>query len=156
MKQPYLQNAWFDNLWITLPGFICTLIVLLFLPAFEHSNEITDTQWVLLVLMVDVSHVYASLYRTYFDRSASKQFHSKFIFIPLFCFLLAFLTWQIGGPVVFWRTLAYIAVFHFIRQQYGLLKLYSRPLKDQLAGQIKSKFFDYLDATMIYSATIYP
>lgn len=149
MKQPYLQSAWFDNLWITLPGFICTCIVLLFLPAFNHGHEISDMQWVLLVLMVDVSHVYASLYRTYFDRSASKQFHSKFIFIPLFCFLLAFLTWQIGGPVVFWRTLAYIAVYHFIRQQYGFLKLYNRQ-------QIASKLQNHIDAIMIYSATIYP
>lgn len=149
MKQPYLQNAWFDNLLITLPGLICSCIVLLFLPAFEHSPGLSDMQWVMLVLMVDVSHVYASLYRTYFDRSASRQFHLKLIFIPLFCFMLAFLLWQLGGPVVFWRTLAYIAVFHFIRQQYGFLKLYNR-------GQTYSKWHSYIDALMIYAATIYP
>jgi hypothetical protein len=30
------------------------------------------------------------------------------------------------GALLFWRCLAYLAVFHFIRQQYGFLRLYQR------------------------------
>ena len=30
------------------------------------------------------------------------------------------------GPLVFWRVLAYLAVFHFVRQQYGFMAVYAR------------------------------
>ena len=46
---------------------------------------------------------------------------------------------------LFWRLAAYLAVFHFIRQQYGFLKLYTR------AEGIKQ-----LDVWMIYSVTVFP
>jgi hypothetical protein len=51
--------------------------------------------------------------------------------------------------MVFWRVLAYVAVFHFVRQQYGFMRLYAR--KEE-----KHSFSCFLDTLIIYSATIYP
>jgi hypothetical protein len=48
---------------------------------------------------------------------------------------------------VFWSVLAYVAVFHFIRQQYGFMRLYSRN---------EDKTYAWIDNLIIYSATIYP
>ena len=53
--------------------------------------------------------------------------------------------------IYFWRALAYLAVFHFIRQQFGFMVLYSR--HDRID---KSARWQWLDAAAIYAATIYP
>ncbi len=39
---------------------------------------------------------------------------------------LAFVALYSLGSMVFWRVLAYLAVFHFIRQQYGFMMIYRR------------------------------
>jgi hypothetical protein len=53
------------------------------------------------------------------------------------------------GAMAFWRTLAYLAVFHFVRQQYGFLRLYTRK-------ELKTKFRVTVDNLVIYNATLYP
>src|SRR5262249_771377 len=54
------------------------------------------------------------------------------------------------GPIVFWRCLAYLAVFHFVRQQYGWVMLYrARCGERDRAGRL-------IDSAAIYLATIYP
>ncbi len=52
-------------------------------------------------------------------------------------------------PVLFWRTMTYLAVFHFIRQQYGFMRLYSR-------NEIANKWSKRIDQITIYSTTLYP
>ena len=53
-------------------------------------------------------------------------------------------------PLFFWSALAYVAVFHFVRQQYGFVMIYSRHEKHL------PKFCTRLDKAVIYAATIYP
>jgi len=45
--------------------------------------------------------------------------------------------------------LAYVAVFHFIRQQYGFMRLYAR-------AEPKHFITSFIDSLTIYAATIYP
>ena len=54
------------------------------------------------------------------------------------------------GALIFWRVLAYLAVFHFVRQQYGWVALYRAR-----AGE-SGRIGFWLDAVAIYAATIYP
>ena len=44
---------------------------------FQQSGGITDTWWILLILLVDVAHVYSTLYRTYFDPAAYKSIRTN-------------------------------------------------------------------------------
>jgi hypothetical protein len=54
------------------------------------------------------------------------------------------------GALVFWRVLAYLAVFHFVRQQYGWVALYrARAGERSRAGRV-------VDACAIYACTLYP
>jgi hypothetical protein len=46
--------------------------------------------------------------------------------------------------------LAMLAVFHFVRQQYGWVNLYRAKLKE------KSNLTWWIDAAAIYLATVYP
>ena len=54
------------------------------------------------------------------------------------------------GELTFWRCLAYLAVFHFVRQQYGWVALYRRK-----AGET-GRLTWWIDAAAVYLATIYP
>ena len=48
--------------------------------------------------------------------------------------------------MVFWRCLAYLAAFHFVRQQYGFMMLYGRRERQRR----------WIDQAAIYAATLYP
>ena len=54
-----------------------------------------------------------------------------------------------AGEDVFWRVLAYLAVFHFVRQQWGWVAMYRGRLRE------RDPFGLWLDRLAIYLATIY-
>ncbi|AKH95904.1 hypothetical protein M876_15215 [Elizabethkingia anophelis FMS-007] len=103
--------------------------------------------WLFLIVFIDVAHVYSTLFKTYFIKDEFVKRKSLFITIPLLSLLIGFIFFQIGD-LFFWSALALVAVFHFIRQQYGFMRIYSRFEKDRVSG--------YIDKVAIYSATIYP
>jgi len=79
--------------------------------------------WLLLVVGVDVAHVYATLLRTYVDPVERAERGRALVVAPLVALGAATLLAGVG-EAVFWRVLAYIAVLHFIRQQAGFAMLY--------------------------------
>ena len=81
--------------------------------------------WVFAVLLVDVAHVYASLYRTYLDPEARRIHRKRLLWVPLLCAWLGFLL-HLESPLLFWGVLAYVAIFHFIKQHLGFALLYVR------------------------------
>lgn len=146
------NNTWIhsvkvDSVFILFPPFLTLLIVFLIPDSFQNTDDIPLIVWVIVVMFIDVAHVYASLYRTYFDREALNENRSKFIAIPAICFCLAVLTYSFGYQI-FWRSMAYLAVFHFIRQQYGFMRIYGRNDQQPLSIQI--------DRLTIYTSTLYP
>lgn len=104
--------------------------------------------WFFLVVFIDVAHVYSTLYRTYFNPERFRKESGLLIGIPLVCYFSGVLLYHIDG-LLFWRILAYLAVFHFIRQQYGFMRLYSRTEK---SGRVMKM----IDSVAIYTATVYP
>src|SRR5262249_28372998 len=82
-----------------------------------------DWAWVPAVLLVDVAHVYATGFRVYLDGDELRRRRLLYALVPAVGLLAGVvLYWR--GELVFWRVLAYLAVFHFIRQQYGWVALY--------------------------------
>ncbi|WP_158745367.1 hypothetical protein [Acidisphaera sp. L21] len=143
-RQPWIASAGFDGAFILAPGLVVTLTVLCF-PAFFTSHAVSPLIWAVLIVGVDVAHVYSTLYRTYFDPAEFRQRRTLYVLAPLLGWLV-FAGFYSLGPMVFWRVLAYLAVFHFIRQQYGFMMLYAR----------KERQFRLLDKAAIYAATLYP
>lgn len=146
-KQPWLQSWQVDSTFILFPPFFALLCVIFFPASFKYSTEMPVIYGLVLVVFIDVAHVYSTLYRTYF-RSKSYQQQPLLIYIPILCYLLGVVLYLLGD-LVFWRILAYLAVFHFIRQQYGFMRLYSRK-------EVKIKYFSVIDSLAVYAATIYP
>lgn len=149
VAQPWLSSAAWDTALIISPAFVTSLIALVFASQLDNSKALPVWAWVTFVLLVDVAHVYATLFRTYLDRKAFNQNGTLLLTIPIACWTVGCLLYCIDG-LLFWRALAYLAVFHFIRQQFGFMALYSR--KDPEAYQK----FRWLDSACIYAATLYP
>jgi hypothetical protein len=146
-KQPWLHSLATDGIFILLPPFLALLLVIAFPAVFQSSSTIPVMYWLVLVVFIDVAHVYSTLYRTYFNPSNYRK-SSILIAIPLACYIVGVLLHSVDG-ILFWRILAYLAVFHFIRQQYGFMRLYSRK-------ETHHKSYKLIDTIAIYTATIYP
>jgi hypothetical protein len=145
--QPWIRSGRYDGLFILAPPFLALLAVLALPAPFRSTAQMPLLAWVLLVVLIDVAHVYGTLFQTYFDPVRRQQRRTLLWVVPLACYAAGVALHGVGG-LLFWRVLAYLAVFHFIRQQYGFLRIYSR--HDAPApGR-------WLATALIYYATIYP
>jgi hypothetical protein len=104
--------------------------------------------WVLLVVCVDVAHVWSTVFRTYLDGEELRRRPALYTAAPLVAYLLGVLA-HLASPGVFWSLFAYVALFHFVRQQYGWVALYDRRAR-------VSDFERRLDAAAIYASTVGP
>ncbi|MCC9654271.1 hypothetical protein [Rhodopirellula halodulae] len=105
--------------------------------------------WVATILLIDVAHVYATGFRVYFDGQELRKRPWLYGLTPLLAFVVGAAIYS-ESVTLFWSVLAYLAVFHFIRQQYGWVALYrSRANDRERAGW-------WIDASAIYLATLYP
>lgn len=113
-----------------------------------HSDT-PEWMWIVAILMIDVAHVYSTGFRVYFDTTELKRRPWLYGLTPLLAFGIGAAVYS-ESPMGFWRTLAYLAVFHFVRQQYGWVALYRR------RGGEQSRIGWWVDALAIYLATVYP
>jgi hypothetical protein len=113
------------------------------------ESESPEWAWVPAVLLVDVAHVYATAFRVYFDKEELRRRLSLYVLAPSIALALSVALYS-EGEALFWRALAYLAVFHFVRQQYGWVALYrARAGERGGAGWC-------VDAAAVYMATLYP
>ncbi|MEM1452836.1 MAG: hypothetical protein AAF957_22055 [Planctomycetota bacterium] len=102
----------------------------------------------LLIVACDVGHVYATAFRVYLDPARFRKRPGLFVGVPLACFALGVMAYGFGANV-FWRGLAYLAVWHFVRQQWGWVA-FTRAKAGE--GTVDRK----LDQAVIYAVTLYP
>jgi hypothetical protein len=122
------ENHWlvkknFDLTWIISPSFIVSFVVILLHLLNAAPDEVSPFSWLILVVFIDVSHVWSTLFRTYLNVEKRKLYAKELFLAPLFAYFVGVVLHSFG-TIVFWRFLAYLAVFHFIRQQYGIYSLY--------------------------------
>lgn len=149
IEQPWLSSALWDCVLIISPAFVTSAIALSFRSQLNNSDYMPLWAWVSFVLVVDVAHVYATLFRTYFDPKSFGEHKPVLILIPIACWIVGWILYSIDD-LLFWRALAYLAVFHFIRQQYGFVALYARQDPQPFLR------FRLLDKVCIYAVTLFP
>ncbi len=105
--------------------------------------------WLFLgaVVFVDVAHVWATGYRVYLDAADFNRRAALYLMIPAIAYSIGVLAYS-QSPLLFWRALAYVAVFHFVRQQYGWVALYRHKNREGT--------WRLLDSAAIYGATVAP
>ncbi len=143
-KTPWLHKAWFDLLFILLPPVFSVSLVLF--PG--NTNTVPLWAWVVFVLGIDVAHVYSTLFRTYFNPAEFAENRTIYTLIPVIVWVTGVMLYSVSAGL-FWSSLAYLAVFHFIRQQYGFMRLYSR-------NETLSALARKTDALVVYLGTLYP
>lgn len=113
------------------------------------DQEMPLWSWLAFVVIVDVAHVWSTAWRTYFDVDELRRRPGLYLGIPIAAWLVGVLL-HAQSSALFWRVLAYVAVFHFIRQQVGWVALYRRKSGEGSALDRR------LDEAMIYASTLYP
>ena len=147
-KHNWIGKPAVETLCILLLPFFCCLLIFFLPNSIIDTDILPDFAWLILVVFIDVGHVYSTFYRTYTDKSLVLKYKNLFFGLPLLLLMASILLHSVNG-MLFWRCLAYMAVFHFIRQQYGFLRIYSR--KNNYPAY-KLRF----DAFTIYSITLLP
>ncbi len=148
------KNYWLFSREIDLSVFLGSAVVSLLLLAVGWqfgilNDESPDWTWVSAVLLIDVAHVWATSFRVYFDREELKRRGWLYSLVPVFGYFVGVALYS-EGELTFWKFLALVAVFHFVRQQYGWVALYRRKLGET------SNWTWWIDAVAVYLATIYP
>ena len=143
----WIHSPVFDGALIVGPAVVSVLAVLL-LPSLQAVRT-PPWGWLLFVVGVDVTHVWSSLYRTYLDPDELRRRHRRYLLTPLACFGAGVALYSLGS-LVFWRVLAYLAVLHFVRQQYGFVMVYRHRAGERGGADA------VLDKAAIYASMLYP
>lgn len=149
LRQPWIGSSVFDLCFIVGPAFLVTAGVVLFRHEIADIDGTPPWLWLLLVVGVDVSHVYSTIFRTYLDKEELRKRQMLYTLVPLAAWIAGVLLYNISG-LAFWRVLAYLAVFHFMRQQYGFMMLYAR------GERARPSWTRRLDQAAIYLSTLFP
>ena len=113
------------------------------------DSDSPDWTWISAVLLIDVAHVWSTSFRVYFDKEELKRRLGLYLLVPISGYAVGVALYS-EGELAFWRALAIVAVFHFVRQQYGWVALYRRKLNET------SNWTWWIDAAAVYLATVYP
>ncbi len=154
MNEAMPQSKWLFSAPVDLSVFLGSAVVSLVLLAVGWrfgilNEESPDWTWISAVLLIDVAHVWSTSFRVYFDAAEFRRRIWLYTLVPVFGYAVGLALYS-EGESVFWKALALLAVFHFVRQQYGWVNLYRAKLRE------KSRVTWWIDAIAIYLATIYP
>lgn len=145
---PWLKSSVFDACFLLFPPFLALILAWYFDSKSMMSSDLPEWAWLIFILGIDVTHVYSTLFRSYFNREEIQENKNILILTPVLVWLVGVALYSISA-MAFWRTLTYVAVFHFIRQQYGFLRLYTRT-------ESLSQRHYWIDQILIYTVTLYP
>lgn len=115
----WIVSPAYDLAWFSGPALLAAAVALL-LPDGVETGLVA---WLVLVVVVDVAHTWATLYRAWLDPSARQERPGLLWGVPIAAFAGATTLYTLAAPW-FWTVLAYVAVFHFVRQQQGFAALY--------------------------------
>lgn len=146
---PWLFSASVD-LWTFLGSTILAFALLWLghIQGWLHSDT-PEWLWIVAVVLIDVAHVYATGFRVYWDPVEFRRRKWLYLLVPTLGFAIGVAIYS-EGHLLFWRCLAYLAVFHFVRQQYGWVALYRSK-----GGEVDRRG-KWIDTLAIYMATLYP
>lgn len=151
---PRTRNGWIlsargDAVVFVGPLLAAGLLTAIAAIAGHLDAEVPAWGFLLLVVGCDVAHVYATLFRTYLDPAERRRRSGLLTAVPLGVLAAGVLLYT-DSPLTFWRALAYVAAFHFVRQPWGWMSYAARR-----AGET-SRLDRRLDALAIHAATLYP
>ena len=126
-------------------------VVLLWTAGGAVHDPLGPLGWLLSVVFVDVAHVWATIYRVYTVPGEVKRRPWVYLGLPAVAYGVSVALYSLSA-LTFWRALAYLAVYHFMRQQYGWIALCSRRAPAPRGAHLDR----WLDGAAVYIGTLYP
>jgi hypothetical protein len=131
-------------------AFLSLTLALVGLPLGLWDRPFPMWAWAATVLLVDVAHVWSTIFRVYLDGEEVRRRPWLYCGAPLAAYALGVLAYARLGHLGFWRTLAYVAVWHFVRQQVGWVAVYHRLRSEARSWDAR------LDKLAVYACTLGP
>lgn len=156
MRPRSLRPAWLfsareDLLAFLVPTLVAVSLVLWLDARGGLSAPLGPLGWLLAIVFVDVAHVWATIYRVYTVPGEVRRRPILYLGLPLLAYGLGVGLYAISA-LTFWRVLAYLALYHFIRQQYGWIALCGRRSPAPRYAHLDR----WLDGAAVYLGTLYP
>ena len=127
MRDVWLVSRRFD-LGILAAPFAAAALSLLTLG--DRGPDLPLWAFLAVVVAFDVAHVWSTAYVTYLDGEARRRRPLLLTLTPLLAFGVSLRV--LGHSMeLFWTLLAYVAIYHFIRQQWGFIALYKARLGER-------------------------
>lgn len=147
----------FANCWVFSPiedvaVFVVPVLFAWAVIALVHALGLQDIPYgiyLLSVVLLDLGHVYSTLFRTYLDPEEFLRRRRLYLLTPCICFIVSVLLYRMNS-FMFFRVYMYLNIYHLVRQQYGWMMYSIR--REQTLDVIDR----LLDKVMIYNATLYP
>ncbi|MCO4780882.1 MAG: hypothetical protein KC646_01055 [Candidatus Cloacimonetes bacterium] len=146
-KYQWMVSPKFDLCIFLGPVFFATLISPIAYAYYPDSIPLWA--FVSIIILFDVAHVWATNYKVYFDSVEIKR-RPWFYLLPIPIFFSLSFVLLLYSENLYWTILAYVAVFHFIKQPWGFVSIYKRKFKEN------SKFDLHFDKYMVWAAGLYP
>lgn len=144
------MKRWLFSAPIDIAVFGGAALVALAIATLYRPETAPEWSWITGVLLVDVAHVWSTSFVVYLDPVEWRRRPLLYGLTPIAMFAVGVALYATGGPDAFWRAIAYVAVLHFVRQQYGWVMLY------RARNGERDRVGRYIDGAAIYLATIYP
>ncbi|MBW2523358.1 MAG: hypothetical protein JRI23_04255 [Deltaproteobacteria bacterium] len=145
-------GRWIVSRRVDLAIFLTPLVLAtLTLPLYGHvrGGDIPLAVFVFVIIAFDVAHVWATIYRVYLDPVELRRRPVLYLAsVPLF-FVAAFRLHSYSATA-FWTVLAYVAIFHFIKQLYGFVAIY------RLRAGERAPFDYHLDKIAVWVGALGP
>jgi len=142
----WIVSGRFD-LAILVAPFVASLLSLFTLR--DDVAEVPLWAYLLLIVAFDVAHVWATVFITYLDREALRA-HRLLYWLPIpLSFIISYRLHAYSSNL-FWTLLAYVAIYHFIKQQWGFIALYKAR-----AGE-RERLDYYLDKYTLWMGALGP
>ena len=115
--------------WIVSPRFDLALVGIPALATLALAwlgpggDDVPLWAFLLLVVAFDVAHVWSTLYLGYVDGEAFRRRRLLFL-LPIPITVVTGYRLHVHDPVLFWTLVAYVAIHHFMAQQWGFVALY--------------------------------
>ncbi len=104
----------------------------------EPQQRVTPMLVFIGALIVDGAHVYSTLFVTYFDSNIKSKIKLHLILAPLLTILICYLLYIYEFKALLLSLVGSFALFHFIRQEAGWMKLAGRldPKQPQILNKV--------------------
>lgn len=142
-RQPWIHSWYGDFLAFFTVPFLFITLAFFHLPPFRESDQILLQKCIYIVLFIDWAHIFAQYHRIYSNPLEPQKYRwiyplSYILLIPVVSVLV-----QTAGFRRIDFILVYFVIFHFIKQHYGFLKIYSKTdgSKSRLEGMTESLLF---------------